>query len=89
MTDILQGQPARPAVWTSAGRNDVRIGAKVARQCACRGWIVAAENPVGSVAEQVTQHQSAEPHKSWDRDTWIALNTTTQPVRTILRRVDK
>lgn len=61
---------------------------KEARRCACRQYIIA--EPYGeAAAEAVARHRETDQHRDFDWSTWQAENTTTQPVRTVLRRVDK
>ncbi len=67
---------------------DVRLNPfTVARKCACRAWIIAPSAAIEQTAERVMAHRRSEPHRSFDWDAWRAANTTTEPVRTILRRV--
>lgn len=55
---------------------DVRLtAAKVARQCACRGWIVGNEQPTSENVDAVLRHQQTEEHREWDREEWIEANT--------------
>jgi hypothetical protein len=56
--------------------DDVRLGTsgKIARPCACRGWIVAEETPVPRNGEAVAKHQR-EFHDSWDLEAWVDENT--------------
>lgn len=69
---------------------DVRLGTggKIARRCACKGWIVADETMTPNTIQQVITHQSEEPHKSWSRADWIEANTAKVKVPSAtLRRV--
>jgi hypothetical protein len=61
--------------------DDIRLNsAKIARQCACKGWMIGIEAPSADHGETVVKHQQTEEHKSWDREAWIERNTTTADV---------
>jgi hypothetical protein len=66
---------------------DVRLGTsgKVARQCACRGWIIASETLRPETGEAVAEHQEELIHRSWDVERWREANTArvNVPVRLV------
>lgn len=68
--------------------SDVRLSEfKVARRCACRGWIYGYQGANEANAAPVQKHQQTEQHQAWDVESWQAANTTVEPVRTVIRRV--
>ena len=60
---------------------------KEARRCACRQFIIATPG-TEEVADAVVRHRATIQHQEYNWTEWRAENTTTQPVRTVLRRVD-
>lgn len=67
---------------------DLRLNDSIiARRCACKGFIIAPENPSPETAEKVARHRAEEPHRSWDAEDWVERNTAQVDVRTTLRRV--
>jgi hypothetical protein len=56
--------------------DDIRLNsAKIARRCACKGWMIGIEAASADHGETVVKHQQSPEHSSWDVEGWVERNT--------------